>query len=521
MSHSTYAEARAALERNETSCLELVSSFLGEIERKNPLLNAFLTVDAEGARSRARELDLERAGGRYRPLTGLVLGVKDVICTQDEQTTCGSLMLKEFRSTFDATAVARLREAGAIVIGKLNCDEFAMGSSNENSYFGPVRNPAAPSHVPGGSSGGSAAAVAAGLCHAALGTDTGGSIRQPAAFCGVVGLKPTYGRVSRLGLVAYASSFDCMGPLTHSIDDAARILRSMAGHDEWDSTSAEVEVPDYQGLLDNPVAGLKVGLPKEYLGEGLDEGIRARLDEAVKGFAKHGIEPVEVSLPHTPYGIATYYVLATAEASSNLARYDGVRYGHRADPSAVRDAIADRRERLESSLSDAARRGDDASRQSLQVEIDELGSPLEAFYSRTRSEGFGPEVKRRILVGTYVLSSGYYDAYYRKAQRVRTLIRRDFEQAFTEVDLLLTPATPTPAFPLGSKVDDPIAMYLSDIYTVTANLAGIPGLVVPTGLHPDAPHLPIGLQLLAPHFQEARLLQAGRVLHGLFPSKNG
>jgi aspartyl-tRNA(Asn)/glutamyl-tRNA(Gln) amidotransferase subunit A len=521
MSHSTYAEARVALERNETSCLQLVSSFLSKIEARNPLLNAFLSVDAEGASARARELDAERTAGKYRPLTGLVLGVKDVICTRDEQTSCGSRMLDGFRSTFDATAVARLREAGAIVIGKLNCDEFAMGSSNENSAFGPVRNPVHPDYVPGGSSGGSAAAVAAGLCHAALGTDTGGSIRQPAAFCGVVGLKPTYGRVSRLGLVAYASSFDCMGPLTRSVEEAARILQVMAGHDAWDSTSADVDVPDYAALLDRPVAGLKVGLPKEYLGEGLDGAIRARLNDAVEGLSRLGVESVEVSLPHTRYGIATYYVLATAEASSNLARYDGVRYGHRADPAAVRAALTAHRERLESALSEAVGRGDDASQRLLQAEIDDLGSPLDGFYSRTRSEGFGPEVKRRIMLGTYVLSSGYYDAYYRKAQKVRTLIRRDFEQAFSKVDLLLTPATPTPAFPLGSKVDDPIAMYLSDIYTVTANLAGIPGLVTPSGLHPDAPHLPIGLQLLAPHFQEARLLRVGAALHALFPSKNG
>ena len=482
MTYRTYADARAALERHETSCHALVSSFLRRIEARNDELNAFLEVDAEGALDRARSLDAEHAEGRLRPLAGLVLGVKDVIALHDRQLTCSSRMLASFVSLFDATAAARLLDAGAIPIGKLNCDEFAMGSSNENSAFGPVRHPDDPAYVPGGSSGGSAAAVAAGLCHAALGTDTGGSIRQPAALCGVVGLKPTYGRVSRLGLVAYASSFDCMGPLTHSVEDAAALLEVMAGVDPWDSTSAPEPVPDYRAAIGRSVEGLRVGLPGEYYTDGLDDGVREHVGRAAAALEAAGAELRPISLPHTRYGIATYYILATAEASSNLARYDGVRYGHRADLDAVRRAHAD---------------------------ADDGEALLERFYSQTRAEGFGPEVKRRIMLGTYVLSAGYYDAYYRKAQQVRALIRRDFERAWEQVDVLLTPATPAPAFKIGEKTADPLEMYLSDIYTVTANLAGIPGLVVPVGRHTAPPHLPVGVQLLGAPFSEEMLFRVG------------
>ncbi len=484
MEHLTYADARRALERGETSCEALVSSFLERIEADNPRLNAFISVDPDGALAQARALDERLARGEsLPPLGGLVLAVKDVICIKDQRVTCGSRMLENFVSLYDATVIARLREAGAIFIGKANCDEFAMGSSNETSYFGPARNPINPDYVPGGSSGGSAVAVAARMCHAALGSDTGGSIRQPAAFCGIVGLKPTYGRVSRYGLVAYASSFDTIGPMTHTVEDAARILQTIAGVDRWDSTSAPVEVPDYLEALKQPIDGLRIGLPREYFAEGLDPEFRQVLEERAAQLEAAGAVVQEVSLPHMEYGIATYYILATAEASSNLARYDGIRYGYRADVQQIR------RELAESDSDDAV---------------------IYRLYVRSRSEGFGTEVKRRIMLGTYVLSAGYYEAYYAKAQRVRRLIRQDFDRAFEQVDVLLAPATPTPPFPLGSKLADPLEMYLNDIYTVTANLAGIPGLVVPVGTHSSG--FPVGAQLLGRHFDEATLLRVGRAL---------
>jgi len=484
MEYLTYADARRALERGETSCEALVSSFLERIEADNPRLNAFISVDPEGALAQARALDERLARGEpLPPLGGLVLAVKDVICIKDQRVTCGSRMLENFVSLYDATVIARLREAGAIFIGKTNCDEFAMGSSNETSYFGPARNPINPDYVPGGSSGGSAVAVAARMCQAALGSDTGGSIRQPAAFCGIVGLKPTYGRVSRYGLVAYASSFDTIGPMTHTIEDAARLLQVIAGVDRWDSTSAPVEVPDYLEALDQPIKGLRIGLPREYFAEGLDPEFRQVLEERAAQLEAVGAVVQEVSLPHTEYGIATYYILATAEASSNLARYDGIRYGYRADVQQIRRELA---------------------------ESDSDDSVIYRLYVRSRSEGFGTEVKRRIMLGTYVLSAGYYEAYYAKAQRVRRLIRQDFDRAFEQVDVLLTPASPTPPFPLGSKLSDPLEMYLSDVYTVTANLAGIPGLVVPVGTHSSG--FPVGAQLLGRHFDEATLLRVGRAL---------
>ncbi|QXD16791.1 aspartyl/glutamyl-tRNA amidotransferase subunit A [Rhodocaloribacter litoris] len=507
MTYLTYGAAREALARGETSCEALVSSFLEKIEAENDRLNVFISVDAEGARAQARALDARRARGEDLPLAGMVVAVKDVICIRGQRVTCASRMLENFTSLYDATVIERLRAAGVLFIGKTNCDEFAMGSSNENSHFGPVRNPLDPDYVPGGSSGGSAAAVAAGMCHVALGSDTGGSIRQPAAFCGVMGLKPTYGRVSRYGLVAYASSFDCIGPFARDVDDLAAVLAVMAGQDPNDATSAPVPVPDYRAALDGGVAGLRIGLPKEYFGEGLDEGIRAAIEQQVARLETAGATVRDVSLPHTPYGIATYYILTTAEASSNLARYDGVRYGYRADEQAVRRAMKAEREALEAALRAAEEAGDDAAAAEARARLDAQESLLDRLYAQTRTEGFGSEVKRRIMLGTYVLSSGYYDAYYARAQRVRTLIRRDFERAFETVDVLLTPATPTPPFRLGEKLDDPLSMYLNDVYTVTANLAGIPGLVVPGGRHPEG--FPVGVQLLGPHFEEARLLRAG------------
>jgi aspartyl-tRNA(Asn)/glutamyl-tRNA(Gln) amidotransferase subunit A len=508
MEYKTFADARRALEQGETSCEALVSSFLERIDAKNDELNAFVSVDRDGALNHARYLDSQRERGNTRPLAGLILGVKDTICIRNQKVTCGSQMLADFSSLYDATAIQRLRDAGAIFIGKTNCDEFAMGSSNENSHFGPVRNPADTDRVPGGSSGGSAAAVAAGLCHAALGTDTGGSIRQPAAFCGTVGLKPTYGRVSRYGLVAFASSFDVIGPMTHSIEDAATLLNTIAGEDESDSTSAPVPVPDYTKALGGSVEGLRVGLPKEYFADGLDDDIRSMIEQQVDQLKAAGATVEEVSLPHAEYGIATYYILATAEASSNLARYDGIRYGHRADLQETKQAMAEEQQELKSALADARADGDQERVAALKTELDEQESALNRLYTQSRTEGFGDEVKRRIMLGTYVLSSGYYDAYYEKAQRVRTLIRNDFDRAFDDVDVLLTPATPTPAFELGSKTDDPLEMYLSDVYTVSANLAGIPGLTVPIGTHPES-DMPVGMQLLGQHFDEALLLQVG------------
>jgi aspartyl-tRNA(Asn)/glutamyl-tRNA(Gln) amidotransferase subunit A len=388
-----------------------------------------------------------------------------VMVTKGVRTTAGSKILEKFIPPYDCTAVARLEAAGAIILGKMNCDEFAMGSSNENSAYGPVRNPRDKSRVPGGSSGGSAAAVAAGTAVATLGSDTGGSIRQPASFCGVVGLMPTYGRVSRYGLIAFASSLDHIGPLTKTVKDAAILLRVIAGRDPLDSTSADVPVPDYEADLLQSVAGLKIGVPKEYFGEGLDPEVRVAVEAGISRLRAAGCEIIPISLPHTAYAIPTYYVIATAEASANLARFDGVRYGYRAK---------------------GAR-------------------SLSEMYRKSRDEGFGPEVKRRIMLGTYALSSGYYDAYYLKAQRVRTLLTRDFEQAFQKVDAIVTPTAPTPAFKLGEKSDDPLSMYLADIYTVTADLAGIPGISVPCGNTQSG--LPIGLQVLGRHFDESTVLR--------------
>jgi aspartyl-tRNA(Asn)/glutamyl-tRNA(Gln) amidotransferase subunit A len=510
MAHSTFADARRALAAGETSCEALVEDFLTRIDAGNERINAFLSVDREGALERARELD---AGG-HQPLKGLVLGVKDNIAIAGRTLTCGSRMLADFRSLFTATAVERLEAAGATVIGKLNCDEFAMGSSNETSYFGPVKNPLDESRVPGGSSGGSAAAVAAGFCHAALGSDTGGSVRTPAAFCGIVGLKPTYGRVSRYGLVAHASSLDCIGPLAHTVDDAAAVLQAMAGVDPSDATSAPLEVPDYGRSEDASVAGLRVGLPREYFAEGLDSEIRLAVEERVDALRRAGAEIVEVEMPHTPYGIATYYIIATAEASSNLGRYDGVRYGHRAASAEVERSLVEERRALEAALAAAEQDGDDTRLVATSRMLERQDSPLIRLYAQSRTEGFGDEVKRRIMLGTYVLSSGYYDAYYAKAQRVRTLIRRDFDQAFEAADVLLTPASPAPPFKLGEKTDDPLQMYLSDVYTVTANLAGVPGLVLPAR-RPHPSGLPVGVQILGRAFDEATLLRVGRALEEL------
>lgn len=478
MTPTSYVEFRNALDSGRVTCVEETSAFLSRIRSSD--LNAFLCVDEAGALARAAEIDaLERNQRDMLPLAGMVVGVKDVINSSGLPMTCGSRILEGFDSLFDATVVERLRAAGAIIIGKLNCDEFAMGSSNENSAFGAVRNPVSREHVPGGSSGGSAAAVGANLCHVALGSDTGGSIRQPASFCGVVGLKPTYGRVSRFGLVAFASSLDSIGPLARTIDDAELVLAAISGRDERDATSLPLPVHAAE------VLPRRIGIPKEYFGRGTAHAVHpeivAAIESARSKFEQSGIEVVEVSLPHTEYGVAAYYIVASAEASSNLARFDGVRYGYRADAASI----------------------------AAEVDDDDL-SPLDAMYTATRTAGFGEEVKRRIMLGTYALSSGYYDAYYDKAQRVRTLIRRDFEHAFADVDVLLAPVSPTPAFRLGERIDDVLAMYLVDVFTVPSSLAGIPGLSVPMGATTEG--LPIGVQLLGPSFSETTLFAAGRIL---------
>ena len=510
MKYRTYRDARTALDKGETNCETLVSSFFKEIDAANEELNIFISLDKEDAISRARDLDQKLAQGADLPLAGMVMGIKDVICIKGKPVTCGSRMLDGFNSLFSATAIDRLYDAGAIFIGKTNCDEFAMGSSNENSAFGPVKNPVNPEYVPGGSSGGSAAAVAAGMCHTSLGSDTGGSVRQPAAFCGVVGLKPTYGRVSRYGLVAYASSFDCVGPLGHSVGDVADVLQVIAGVDPNDSTSAAVQVGDYRAAMTGSMEGVRIGMPKEYYAEGLDPEIERMLEQQVKELEQQGAIVKDVSLPNTEYGIATYYILATAEASSNLARYDGVRYGYRTDVNAVRASVKQRDLELTQALNAMRKEGNAAQVEVLEKEIRMQPSLLEEVYAATRSEGFGDEVKQRILLGTYVLSAGYYDAYYGKAQKARSLIRKDLDAVFEEVDVLVTPATPTPGFKIGSQVEDPLAMYLGDVYTVTANLAGIPGLVVPIGNHSIG--LPVGMQLLGRHFEESLLFRVGDVV---------
>jgi aspartyl-tRNA(Asn)/glutamyl-tRNA(Gln) amidotransferase subunit A len=444
-----------------------VEAYLARIAVLNPVLHAYLAVVGDAARAQADLADDRlRRGEILRPLEGIPLAIKDVLCTRGVPTTCGSRILQRFVPPYDATVMVRLAAVGAILLGKTNLDEFAMGSSTENSAFGPTRNPWALDRVPGGSSGGSAAAVAADLAAGGLGTDTGGSVRQPAALCGVVGLKPTYGRVSRYGLIAFASSLDQIGPLTKDVRDAAIVLEAIAGHDPMDSTSADQPVPDYQAALGQGVRGLTLGIPDEYFVAGLDPEVEGAVREAIAVLERLGARTRRVSLPHTDSGVATYYIVAPAEASSNLARYDGVRYGHRAAG----------------------------------------GRDLVAMTARTRAEGFGPEVRRRIMLGAYVLSAGYYDAYYGQAQRVRTLIRRDFDRAFAEVDLIVAPTAPTPAFRLGEKTADPLAMYLNDVFTIPAPLAGVPALSVPCGFSGEG--LPIGLQLIGRPFDEAALFRA-------------
>jgi aspartyl-tRNA(Asn)/glutamyl-tRNA(Gln) amidotransferase subunit A len=461
----TMAGARAALARRELSARELTQAYLDAIAALNPRLNAYVAVTADAALAAADASDKRLAAGTARALEGIPLGIKDLFCTEGVRTTAGSRILGEFKPPYESTVTANLLRDGAVFLGKLNLDEFAMGSSNATSAFGPVENPWSRANdpdtalVPGGSSGGSAAAVAARIALGATATDTGGSIRQPAAFCGVAGIKPTYGRCSRWGVVAFASSLDQAGPIARDVTDCAMMLRSMAGFDPRDSTSADVAVPDFEAAVSRGVKGLRIGIPREYRVEGMPAEIEALWQQGIAWLRDAGASIVDVSLPHTKYALPTYYIVAPAEASSNLARYDGVRYGARV-----------------------------------------AGEDLNDLYARTRAAGFGAEVKRRVLIGTYVLSAGYYDAYYLKAQQVRALIKRDFDLAWEHCDALLTPATPSAAFALGEKNDDPVAMYLNDVFTVTANLAGLPGMAVPAGL--DAQGLPLGLQVVGKHFDE-------------------
>jgi aspartyl-tRNA(Asn)/glutamyl-tRNA(Gln) amidotransferase subunit A len=457
------AELAAALRARQVSSVELTQALLARVTRHQPELNAFISITAEAALAEAAQADVRLRSPEAGPLTGVPIAHKDIFCTRGQKTTCGSRMLANFVSPYDATVVERLRAAGVVMLGKTNMDEFAMGSSNETSFFGPVRNPWDRGRVPGGSSGGSAAAVAARLVPAATATDTGGSIRQPASLCGVTGFKPTYGRVSRYGMIAFASSLDQGGVLTRSAGDAALLLGAIAGFDERDSTSVELPVPDYSAALEQPLKGLKIGVLKEFFDKGLDPAIEQQLRAALEVLRSQGAVIKDVSLPHLPLSVPTYYVVAPAECSSNLARFDGVRYGYRCDK--PRDLLD--------------------------------------LYQRSRGEGFGAEVKRRIMTGTYVLSAGYYDAFYLKAQRVRRLISNDFERAFHEVDVVIGPTTPTAAFELGAKSSDPVTMYLNDIYTIGANLAGLPAISVPCGF---AQGLPAGMQIIGPHFGEERLL---------------
>ncbi len=476
----TISDIRAGIASGALSATSIANECYARIAAEDGAsgkgINSFLALSRERAMAQAAKIDDLAALGDPLPLlAGVPVGIKDVLSMQGSPATAGSKILAGYRPPYDATAVKKLESAGAVLLGKLNCDEFAMGSSNENSAYGPVRNPRALDRVPGGSSGGSAAAVAAGFAAATLGTDTGGSIRQPAAFCGVVGLLPTYGRVSRYGLIAFASSLDRIGPVTNTVKDAASVLKVLAGQDALDATSSAEPVGDYVASLKQPVAGLKVGVPAEYFGEGLDPEVRAAVERTIAQLETAGCSIVPVHLPHTKYAVPTYYVIATAEASSNLSRFDGVRFGLRSDDSKT----------------------------------------LSAMYKKTRDEGFGAEVKRRILLGTYVLSAGYYDAYYRKAQQVRALITRDFLAAFANVDVIVGPMTPTPAFKIGEKADDPMAMYLADIYSVAASLAGICGVSVPCGSASEG--LPIGVQIMGRHFDEATVLRVGAAVEAAQP----
>ena len=492
----TATELLGQLESGQTCSVDVAKAFLKRIERHDEKVGAFLRVDPEAALARAGEIDRRRNDGKpLGRLAGLPVAVKDLLCTRGETTTCASRILENFRPPYDATVIAALKSADAVLIGRTNMDEFAMGGSTENSGFKLTRNPWDLERIPGGSSGGSAAGVAASMTPLAVGSDTGGSIRQPAGLCGITGLKPTYGRVSRYGLVAFASSLDQIGPLARSVEDIALLLEVLAGHDPLDSTSVDLPVPRYTETVNQPLDGLRIGLVREHFGEGLDFEVEQAVRAAVEVYESLGATVQELSMPHGKYAVATYYIIAPSEASSNLARYDGVHYGYRTDEREMLAELEAQRRQLEEA-------GD-------QEGLVKLDNALIRMYRRTRAEGFGSEVKRRIMVGTYALSAGYYDAYYLKALKVRRLIRQDFDRAFEEVDLIAGPVTPSTAFKIGEKVDDPLSMYLFDLYTTSTNLAGLPGISIPCGMSSD--NLPIGLHLQAPPFEEERLLRGANM----------
>ncbi len=465
LTHLSLTDVIHKLNSGEVSAVDLTQAYLDAIEKQDKQINSYITVLHNEVLLEARAADEARANGDPRPMLGVPIGIKDVLSTKGVETTCGSKILAGYKPIFDATCVARLKEAGVVILGKINMDEFAMGSSNENSAYGPVRNPWNMDHVPGGSSGGSGAAVAAGLCAGSLGTDTGGSVRLPASYCGITALKPTYGRISRYGLIAFGSSLDCVGPMARTVEDTAWLLQVMAGHDPMDSTSMKIDVPDYRSELTGDVKGLKMGLPKEYFSDAVDPEVMQAVRAAIAEYEAMGAEIVDISLPYSDYSLAVYYIIATSEASSNLARFDGIRYGPKVDKGDMWDT-----------------------------------------YRATRAQ-FGEEVKRRIMLGTYTLSAGYYDAYYGKAQGVRTLIKQEFEQAFESVDVILTPTAPNTAFKLGENIDDPLQLYLADVLTVGANLAGIPGLALPCGF--SSAGMPIGMQIMGPQFAESTIMRAG------------
>ena len=492
----TATELKAAIEQGQTSCVEITRAYLDEIGRVDARVNAYLWKGGQSALDAAQAVDERRTRGQdVGLLAGLPVAIKDLLCTRGLRTTCASRMLAEFVPPYDATVVQRISQADGVLLGKTNLDEFAMGGSTENSAFGVTRNPWDLDRVAGGSSGGAAACVAASTAPLSIGTDTGGSIRQPAAFCGVSGLKPTYGRVSRYGLVAFASSLDQIGPLGWSVADLALLLEAIAGHDAADATSADVPVPAYTRTVNESLKGLKLGVPREHFDDGLDPAVAKLVQAAIDVYRQQGAEIREISLPHSRYAIAAYYIIAPSEASSNLARYDGAHYGYRTDEVKMMEEWESERKALEKA-------GDDAG-------LNALDSPLVRMYRRSRAEGFGAEVKRRIMLGTYALSAGYYDAYYLKALKVRRLIRDDYDRAFQEVDFIVGPVTPSPAFAVGAMIDDPLSLYLQDLFTVSANLAGIASLAIPCGLTEQG--LPVGLQLQAPPFQEERLLRAGHM----------
>jgi len=509
--YTTINEIQQALNNNQLSLPEVVKEYINRIEAENETINAVTHLNKDTALDRAAAIQKKIENGTAGKLAGAVMGVKDIICEKNKPATCASNILSDFESVYDATVIKKLGQEDALFLGRLNMDEFAMGSSNENSVFGPVKNPHDHSKVPGGSSGGSAAAVAADFCTAALGSDTGGSIRQPAAYCGVVGLKPTYGRVSRHGLIAFASSFDCIGPLSRSVEDAAAILEVIAGQDAHDSTTSTRPVSNFSEAAAKPKADIKIGVPDEYFSDGLDEEIGRNINQQLKKLEQEGAELVPIKLPHMKYSIATYYILATAEASSNLARYDGIRYGKRADIEEIEKDLGREKAAIKEQMQLAGAEGD--SKAKLSNKLNNVDSSLKRLYKKSRTDGFGAEVKRRIMLGTYVLSAGYYDEYYAKAQKVRRLIKQDFTEAFKTVDVIVSPTAPTTAFDLGAKSDDPLQMYLNDIYTTSANLAGICGISVPAGTHSNG--LPYGIQFMGDAFEEEKILNAGRLIERL------